>query len=242
MIMNIGKEWMPNLASNLTGTFAHEFYHSWNYATFYPSDLFPYNYNKENYTTFEWFVEGITNYYAYLSMTRLHLISDTVFFQIISSEITNFETSPGRGYISLSESDFPAWINAKQYINYRSGGAVVGFLLDLEIRQRTKNKKSLDDFMMALYLQTQKPEYKGYDETIIIQTLNQIGDYNMSDLYSSLINNRTSFDYKKFFSKFGIQVSVISEASNETYSVQKDTLVNQEQKEIINGILFGTKK
>src|SRR4030095_10242240 len=56
---------------------AHEFFHLWNVKRIRPDALGPFDYTKENYTTFLWVAEGITDYYAELVLRRAGFISDT---------------------------------------------------------------------------------------------------------------------------------------------------------------------
>lgn len=64
MVMNIGKEWMSDLPAKLGETFAHEMFHAWNFASFYPRPVPPTDYLQPEYTTSAWFVEGVTDYYV----------------------------------------------------------------------------------------------------------------------------------------------------------------------------------
>jgi predicted metalloprotease with PDZ domain len=78
---------------------------------------------------------------------------------MFSESLEKVETTPGRKVRSVEEASFDAWI--KHYradentdntaVDYYAKGAVVGFLLDAEIRRRTEGRKSLDDVMRLAY-------------------------------------------------------------------------------------------
>lgn len=47
---------------------AHEYFHLWNVKRIRPTVLGPFNYDKENYTHTLWMMEGVTNYYADITL------------------------------------------------------------------------------------------------------------------------------------------------------------------------------
>jgi predicted metalloprotease with PDZ domain len=71
----------------------------------------------------------------------------------------DFQNTPGREIMSAEEASFDAWIKFyrpdENYVNsqisYYDKGELLGLLLDLEIRRRSDNRKSLDDVMRYLF-------------------------------------------------------------------------------------------
>src|SRR6478672_10965761 len=138
---------------------AHEFFHLWNVKRIRPDALGPFDYTKENHTKLLWVAEGVTEYYGQLIPRRAGLISDEAYLAHVASQIQDMQDSPGRKLMSAEDASFNAWI--KEYrpdensinsqISYYDKGELLGLLLDLEIRRRSNNAKSLDDVMRALY-------------------------------------------------------------------------------------------
>lgn len=238
MVMNIGKEWMDNLPGNLSGTFAHELFHAWNFASFYPRNLGHYDYAHENYTTAAWFIEGVTNYYVYLTFARTDLIQEKIFFDILSSDITSYESSPGRGWLSLKEADFAGWINAIESINYRSAGAVIGFLLDMKIRLGTNNKSSLDDVMRALYKQSKIAGYSGYTEGDLVAAVNNVARHNFARFFDLYVNGKGPIDYNSLLSRAGLIVKITDENGKKNYSIRRQAEVTDEQDKLLKSFLI----
>jgi predicted metalloprotease with PDZ domain len=124
-----------------------------------PDALGPFDYTKENHTKLLWVAEGITEYYGQLMLRRAGLISDDAYLAHIASQIQDMQETPGREVMSAEDASFNAWI--KEYrpdensinseISYYDKGELLGMLLDLEIRRRSNNAKSLDDVMRMLY-------------------------------------------------------------------------------------------
>jgi predicted metalloprotease with PDZ domain len=138
---------------------AHEFFHLWNVKRIRPDALGPFDYEHENYTRLLWVAEGITEYYGQLMLRRAGLISDEDYLAHLVKQIESFQDTPGRHEMSAEESSFDAWIkyyrpdenSVNSQISYYDKGELLGMLLDLEIRKRSNNSKSLDDVMRALY-------------------------------------------------------------------------------------------
>ncbi|PYS21864.1 MAG: peptidase M61 [Acidobacteria bacterium] len=141
------------------GLVAHEFFHLWNVKRIRPDALGPFDYTKENYTRNLWVAEGITDYYGSLMVRRAGLTSDRDYLDALARRIQNFQNTPGRLEMSAEDASFNSWIkeyrpdenSVNSQISYYDKGELLGLLLDLEIRQRTKNAKSLDDVMRYLY-------------------------------------------------------------------------------------------
>ena len=138
---------------------AHEFFHLWNVKRIRPDALGPFDYTKENYTRLLWVAEGITEYYGQLMVRRAGLISDQVYLDHLAQQIQDFQETPGRKVMSAEEASFDSWIkfyrpdenSVNSQISYYDKGELLGLLLDLDIRRRTNNAKSLDDVMRYLY-------------------------------------------------------------------------------------------
>src|SRR5437660_4317224 len=138
---------------------AHEFFHLWNVKRIRPDALGPFDYTKENYTRSLWVAEGITEYYGSLMVRRAGLISDRDYLDALARRIKDFQNTPGRLEMSAEDASFNSWIkeyrpdenSVNSQISYYDKGELLGLLLDLEIRRRSNDSKSLDDVMRYLY-------------------------------------------------------------------------------------------
>ena len=138
---------------------AHEFFHLWNVKRIHPEMLGPFDYEREVYTTLLWVMEGFTSYYDTIVPCRAKLWGPDKYLKKMADRIQKFEEKPGRRRQSLSESSFDTWVKLYQpnenstncQMSYYEKGELVGLCLDLEIRHRTGNRKSLDDVLRLLY-------------------------------------------------------------------------------------------
>lgn len=138
---------------------SHEFFHLWNVKRIRPDALGPFDYTKENYTKLLWVAEGITDYYSDIALRRAGLITAGEFLSSAARSFQQLQNTPGRLVQSVEESSFDAWVKfyrpnentINSQVSYYDKGAILGLLLDLEIRKRSNGAKSLDDVMRALY-------------------------------------------------------------------------------------------
>lgn len=125
MFMNIGKEWMEDLPADISGTFAHEYFHAWNGQAIHPFafhgtfEAFP---RAPLYTDLLWFQEGVTSYYAYLVKARTGIFSVEHFYASLSGVITQFEGGADRGFLSLADASTIAGSQSVEDLDYYSGG------------------------------------------------------------------------------------------------------------------------
>ena len=137
---------------------SHEYFHAWNVKRLRPAELGPFDYENEVYTRSLWFVEGVTDYYADLFLVRAGVVTREEYLDALSAQVRSLQTTPGRLEQSVEAASYDAWI--KYYradentpntaISYYVKGAVIGFLLDANIRRLTDGAKSLDDVMRLM--------------------------------------------------------------------------------------------
>jgi len=133
---------------------AHEFFHAWNVKRIRPVELGPFDYEHEVRTVNLWWSEGVTDYYADVILARAGLDSPDDFARGLATSIGNYRSNPARLLVSPERSSWTVWdspgVNNSQVISYYLQGELLGFLLDLAIRDSTDNAKSLDDVMRYL--------------------------------------------------------------------------------------------
>ena len=82
---------------------SHEFFHLWNVKRIRPDALGPFDYDKENHTKLLWVAEGVTDYYAEISLRRAGLISDRDFLTAAAGLFQGLQNTPGRLVQSLGK-------------------------------------------------------------------------------------------------------------------------------------------
>lgn len=193
---------------------AHEYFHIWNGKRLAPSELINFDYEKENYTTLLWIVEGFTSYYQYLILHQAGFLSDAELLEKILDYINFIENQAGQKVQSLAESSFDAWIklyrqnenSQNSMISYYSKGAVIAFMLDLEIIKSTNSTKNLDDFTRLLYQKYYKGNHIGYTEASIKSDLETLTKSDFTDFFQKYIYGISEIDYTYYFDILGFDI------------------------------------
>ncbi len=240
------------------GLVSHEFFHVWNVRRLRPRALAKYDYESEVYFDELWVAEGITSYYEELALARAGIYSSKEFLAALSKQIEMLQTGPGRLKQSLAESSRDAWIkfyrpdenSSNTSINYYVKGAVVGFLLDANIRKRTNNQKSLDDVMRTLY--ARHAEKDGYTNREVVQVASELTGSDMKSWLDSAVGSTAELDYSDMLDWLGLvfQSSKPEEKPDEAKDakeadkakVDSDKAAAEKPAEIWTGITLDTKQ
>jgi predicted metalloprotease with PDZ domain len=196
----------PGHRAGMLGTIAHEFFHSWNMERIRSRDLEPFNFEEADVSRELWLGEGFTSYYDELIMRRTGMtpLADTLAsFAGLIDAVTN---SPGRQFRSAVDMstvapfvdaaaniDRTSWENT--FISYYTFGAALGLAMDLQLRDLSNGRTTLDTYMQALWTRFGRP---GQTVPGLVAT-----PYTMEELKSVLAEvsgNRTLAD--SFFSQF----------------------------------------
>ncbi len=217
---------------------AHEFFHLWNVKRIRPAELGPFDYTREAYTTSLWLLEGVTDYYAYLTLIRSGLWSKREWLQKYSNTIRRYRRATGWKFRSAREISLDVWLwaygegdqgNLRQtYFSYYPHGDLIGLCMDLRIRQETKNAKSLDDVMRALQSRFGYPK-PGFTEEQFWQMVETATGLKWDDFRRSYINGREALPLAEYFSYAGI----VTETTSDTSASHLGLGVRDEQDHVI---------
>jgi predicted metalloprotease with PDZ domain len=146
---------------------AHEFFHLWNVKRIRPAILGPFDYTHEQNTRNLYVSEGMTSYWATIGLKRSGVWSRKDYFDELAEQIRTLQSAPGRKIMSVELSSWDTWNpgdnSANNRIDYYNKGELLGNLLDLEIRYRTNNTKSLNDVFLYLLKNNGLPK-PGFEE------------------------------------------------------------------------------
>lgn len=203
---------------------AHEFFHLWNVKRIRPKALEVYNYESENYTPSLWFSEGTTSYYDTLIPLRAGIYDAKTYLENLSKDITRFLTTPGRLVQSLSESSFDAWIklyrpdsnSGNSQISYYLKGELVSLLLDLLIRARHNNQRSLDDVMRLMWVQFGQSEIGFTPEQLQI-AIESVAGVKLDDFFQRFIDGTEELPFDEYLEPFGLQLQANGKDDNVPY-------------------------
>ena len=192
---------------------AHEFFHLWNVKRIRPDALGPFDYTQENYTKVLWVAEGITDYYADLTLRRAGLITESEFLSATARSIQSMQNTPGRLEQTVEESSFDSWIkyyrqdenSINSQVSYYDIGALLGLLLDLEIRKRSNGAKSLDDVMRYLYAEFFKKN-RNYGPTDFQKACELMAGSSLEEFFNKYVHATEELDYNAALEAAGLRL------------------------------------
>ena len=225
----------------------HEYFHNYNVKRIRPYELGPFDYDRENRTNLLWVSEGLSVYYEYLMVKRAGLTNEQEFLSSLANNITTVENDSGRFYQSLAQSSYNTWDEGPfgnrgrgpdRSISYYEKGPVVGFLLDLAIRNYTGNERSLDDVMRYLYREYYKKMNQGFTDAEFQQACENIAGTSMSREFEYAYTAK-EIDYSAYLPYAGLQLEMTRSNENGTrrYHITRSGDINRVQQEILSSLL-----
>ncbi|HRE40318.1 MAG TPA: peptidase M61 [Ignavibacteria bacterium] len=204
----------PDKYRRFLGLISHEFFHTWNVKRIRPEVLGPFNYDSEVYTNMHYVTEGWTSFYDNLLLRRAGIFSDDQYLDMFDNEVNDVMRFQGRFKQSLEESSFDNWIkyyrqdeNSKNsMISYYTKGALVAYLLDMEIIKATDASRSLDDVLKLLYEDYKNNPEKGYTDARIKELSEQVSGKNMDEFWNDYISGTKDLPLKEYFAFAGIDM------------------------------------
>ena len=154
----------PRVAGNeirLLGTFAHEYFHSWNVKRIRPKALEPFNFEHADMSDALWFAEGFTQYYGQMLLVRAGYTTPEQYSRSIGSFVNSVINAPGAKAYSAAQMSrdavftdagvsIDATNNANTFTSYYTYGGAIALALDLRLREEFN--LTLDDYMRTVWL------------------------------------------------------------------------------------------
>jgi predicted metalloprotease with PDZ domain len=190
----------------LGGLYAHEIFHAWNVKRLRPAEMVPYNYAQPQPTTLLWVSEGITDYYADLSLVRSGSATTEQFLFLILSK---YEEVLGADRIeALEDLSLSAWLSGSGGGSelYYPKGALAGLMLDIAIREASANRASLDDVMRDLYSRTYKQQRGFTNEQWWAAVSRFAGGKSFNDFHARYVDGRERFPLDSMLRIAGLMV------------------------------------
>lgn len=221
---------------------AHEFFHVWNVKRIRPQALEPVDYTREQYTRALWFAEGLTDAYTSYTLVRSGLWSKKQFYDDLAEQIERLQMRPAHSWQSAEESSLDAWFEKydgynvpERSISYYDKGQILGELIDLEIRDATDNRKSLDDVFRLMNDKFAK-QGKFYDEnTDIRAAIEEVAGKSFEDFFRRYVSGVDELPYNQILAIAGLELKTES-----GYSISEIGHATDRQRRIREGLLRGS--
>jgi predicted metalloprotease with PDZ domain len=206
------------------GTAAHEYFHVWNVKRVRPMALGPFDYTREQYQPSLWVAEGWTQYYGQVALYRAGVLQQSGFYPMVANSIIKWNlTDPGRKEVSARMASFeaPFWdgaqpgfaVNPGSFFSYYTKGAGLALYLDLFIRSRTQNARSLDDaFRNLRRLSWEQPnasyylQGRGYTEGDVERAVSEAAGTDMHDWFTRHVGGVEDPEFDQVLADAGLRL------------------------------------
>lgn len=215
----------PGIYEATLGTVSHEFFHVWNVKRLRPEELGPWDFTRPLRTRGLWVAEGFTNYYGHLMLRRAGIWSDKKFLDGQAQTIRRIESAQGSRLMSAEESSLSAaFLDDAPHaqltnlnntaISYYPKGELIGMVMDLLVRGRTKGRSSLDDVMRQMYdefyLKSPNSSYylrgRGYQTEDLERVVSQVSGTDFTDFFKRYVRSVEVLPYEEAFSYVGLRL------------------------------------
>ncbi|MFH1452830.1 MAG: PDZ domain-containing protein [Armatimonadota bacterium] len=196
----------------ILGLTAHEFFHLWNDKNIHADVIYPFNYNKADFTRLYWFFEGFTSYYDTMVMARIKKTEPEEFFKDIAGAIKATEEIAANKHITLEDASFGGFFLWPQnfdekFLNFYQKGKLAGLLMDLKIRHCTRNKRSIDDVMRYLY-KNYGMKNIGVPEGKMGEIIVKATGVNIDDIINDYVKGTKIPNYNKYLNYAGLELKI----------------------------------
>ncbi|MCC6316325.1 MAG: PDZ domain-containing protein [Gemmatimonadaceae bacterium] len=188
---------------------AHEIFHLWNVKRMRPAEMWPYRYDRAQPTTLLWVSEGITDYYADLTLLRAGVVDSSGFLALTHAKMEEVDALP---QVALEDASLSTWIHPTDgtgYIYYPKG-SLAGFALDVMIRDASDNASSLDAVMRDVYQRSYKQGRGFTTEEWWAAVARAARGKSFADFSARYIDGREPFPWSQVLALAGMRVMVDS--------------------------------
>lgn len=214
-----GAALLPGIA-----TASHEYFHVWNVKRVRPIALGPFDYTREQYQPSLWIAEGWTQYYGFVTLRRAGIEDTDAFYRRMADLIQQNLTAPGRREVSARMASFhaPFWDGAPEaqptnrpntFFSYYTKGAGIAAYLDLFIRNRTNNARSMNHAFNNLKNRTwtaPKTSYylqgRGYTEDDVERAVGEAAGTNLHAWFERHVGGVEDMDYDEALGWAGLRL------------------------------------
>jgi predicted metalloprotease with PDZ domain len=176
-----------------------------------------------------WVSEGFTSYFSSLVLERAGLTSREQYLNSLSNGMARLENGSGRLFQSVAESSIDTWTSGGRgggsgdenavntTISYYSKGSALGPVLDMKIRNETKNQKSLDTVMRTLYKEFYQDKKRGFTDAEFREVCERTAGTQLAEFFDDYIYSTKDVDFAKYFAYAGLKLDTELRARPEAY-------------------------
>jgi predicted metalloprotease with PDZ domain len=202
-----------NLAQGLGGVFdttAHEYFHTWNLMHVRPVERVGLRYRPADPTAELWWSEGVTIYFSDVLMRRAKLpVFDPTRVAHLEHNIAVYLSSPSYSRNSaerVSRAAEDPLALGDDYASTHLQGNLLGTMLDLMIREKTRGRRSLDDVMRTL--SDRFTPQRGITGRDIEQAVHEVCACDAQSFFEAYVRGARPIDFDHYLQTIGLRTHV----------------------------------
>lgn len=181
---------------------AHEFFHVITPLNIHSEEIQYFDFNDPKMSKHLWLYEGVTEYFAHHAQVAEGLVPMEAFLSEMASKITDAKTNYNDSlpFTALSEGCLDPY--REEYGNVYQKGALIGFALDIYLREYSQGNTGLMD-LLNLLAGKYGPEVPFKDQKLF----DEIGKYTHKDIISFFrrhVDGPVPLPLKALFEKIGV--------------------------------------
>jgi predicted metalloprotease with PDZ domain len=191
---------------------AHEYFHTWNLMRIRPAEYGDVTYRTPTRSRGLWFSEGLTLFYADLLLRTAGLPVETPTRSAhLESTIARYLANPGNARLSaerVSEAEYGAEPGALGDYTASSHlqGELIGTMLDLEIRNATAGRRSVDDVMRVMLAQFGGD--RGFTGRDVERVVNEVCGCSVTSFFDAHVRGGRPIPFDAYLRHMGLRVTV----------------------------------
>ena len=201
----------------LNAVTAHEFFHLWNVKRIRPQTLEPIDYTKENFTRALWFSEGVTSTVEEITQLRAGLTDEKQFLAHLSEQISELENRPAHLTQSAEESSLGVWLEGFDYyrrpersISYYNKGELLGFMLDLALREASHDRASLRELFQWMNANYAKQGRYFDDSNGVRDAAEAVSQAKLGGFFTKYVSGTEEIPWNDFLRYVGLRIEQFS--------------------------------
>lgn len=177
---------------------AHEFLHIITPLNLHSYEIGDFNFIEPNMSQHLWLYEGVTEYFSLLVQVENELMDEEGYMKEIRSKINRSEEFKSVSFTKMSKKILSNKYQ-KEYVNVYSKGAVLAFLLDLEIRHHTD--KQLIDVIKELV--DKYGDKTSFTDELLIDEIVSITSPELGLFFEKYVQGYQPLPYQNYFNRIG---------------------------------------
>jgi predicted metalloprotease with PDZ domain len=194
---------VPEVFPGLYSLYSHEYVHAWNVKRIRPAEMWPYDYDEMQSTPLLWVSEGITDYYGDMVLARTGVWSADELWGSFAQAAQAVALEPP---YAVEDSSVETWIDTIDVSSqfYYAKGKLLGFLLDVMIRDATDGATSLDDVMRRLYRERYRAGRGFTTDDVLDFVDDHVDPAEVRSFYDRYVDGRDPLPYAEVLARIGL--------------------------------------